>query len=90
MPQQALALANSKLSFEQAGILAAKLGGVEAAAEQFVRDAFLAVLARPVSEAERSKSMAYLERQSAASGARKARESLVHALFNRDEFVNIR
>ncbi|MBM3734690.1 MAG: DUF1553 domain-containing protein [Acidobacteria bacterium] len=90
VPQQALALANSKLSFEQAGILAAKLGGVEAAAEQFVRDAFLAVLARPVSEAERSKSMAYLERQSAASGARKARESLVHALFNRDEFVNIR
>ncbi len=90
VPQQALALANSKLGFDHARTLASKLGGTSPAPAEFVRSAFLAALARPASEVEERKSVAFLERQTSVAGAARARESLVHALFNRDEFVSIR
>ncbi|MBK9171256.1 MAG: DUF1553 domain-containing protein [Bryobacterales bacterium] len=94
-PQQALALANSTLSLEQARRLTDRLGAHPG--QEFVRRAFFAVLARPASEVEMAKSTAYLERQAALArengapdGDLRARQSLVHALFNRDEFVTIR
>jgi hypothetical protein len=83
MPQQALALANSALSLEQARILADKLAG----ASDFLGAAYLAVLSRPPSAAEREKSLAYM---TGFASAEKARASLVHALFNRNEFVTVR
>jgi hypothetical protein len=82
VPQQALALANSKLSFDESKRLAQLLGGDATPASDFVRKAFLTTLGRPASAVEEQKSLGYLERQ--------PRESLVHVLFNRDEFVSIR
>ncbi len=78
-PQQALALANSRLSLTHARMLAAKIDGVE--------DAFLRVLGRPPSREEVSLSEAFLK--SHADPAR-GRANLIHALFNRNEFVTIR
>jgi len=103
-PQQALALANSRFSFDHARTLTARLGDLAKPPAEFVREAFLAVLARPASAVELEKSAAYLERRAAlaaaaapsaadrsgVSPALQARQSLVHALFNRDEFVSIR
>jgi mono/diheme cytochrome c family protein len=82
VPQQALALANSKLSFDESKRLSKLLGGDATPASDFVRKAFLTTLGRPASAVEVEKSLAYLERQ--------PRESLIHVLFNRDEFVSIR
>lgn len=80
VPQQALALANSRLSLDSARILADRL----AASPDFVGDAFLRVLGRPPSPAEIELSRDYL-------GAGTARRALlIHALFNRNEFVTIR
>ncbi|HUQ91573.1 MAG TPA: DUF1553 domain-containing protein [Bryobacteraceae bacterium] len=99
MPQQALALANSKLSLDHAKLLAGRLGGVSTSPAEFVRAAFLTVLGRPASAVEEQKSLAYMERRAALSKEAatvgeapelRARQSLVHTLFNRDEFVSIR
>lgn len=99
VPQQALALANSKLSLDESKRLAKLLGGAATPASDFVRKAFLTTLGRPASAVEEDKSIAYLERQagllreSAAASEPaelQARQSLVRVLFNRDEFVSIR
>lgn len=82
MPQQALALANSALSLEQAKVLAANLP-----TEHFIEHAFLAVLSRPPTPPEAEKSRAYL---ASIAAPERARQSLVHALMNRNEFVTIR
>ncbi len=80
VPQQALALANSKLTLEHARVVAEQLAG----ARDFVGDAFLRVLSRPVTAAERTLSDSYL-------GAGEGRRALlIHALFNRNEFVTLR
>ncbi len=97
VPQQALALANSKLSLTQSRVLAQRLGGSERTAAQFLREAHETVLGRPPSPAETAGSLKFLERQealfqdAAAPDAKlRARENLIHALFNRNEFVTIR
>ncbi|MBL8212264.1 MAG: DUF1553 domain-containing protein [Bryobacterales bacterium] len=91
VPQQALALANSKLSLDQSRRLAETLGGTATPALQFVRQAFLTTLARPATPTEEQKSVAYLQRQAALlNDPLAARQSLVRVLFNRDEFVSIR
>ncbi len=82
MPQQALALTNSALSQQQAKVLAVKLPQ-----EDFVGRAFETVLGRAPSAAEREKSEAYL---SGSASVERGRESLIHVLFNRNEFVTIR
>jgi hypothetical protein len=80
VPQQALALANSKLTLEHARVVADQLAG----SRDFVGDAFLRVLSRPVTAAERALSDSYL-------GAGEGRRALlIHALFNRNEFVTLR
>jgi len=91
VPQQALALANSKLSLTQSRLLTKRIGGVDHAPEHFLREAFESVLGRPPSSEELTKSLNFLERQEALLHEKlRAREDLVHALFNRSEFVTIR
>lgn len=97
VPQQALALANSKLSLDHANRVTDNLGGVAKPVTEFVRAAFLTVLARPASAIEEEKSIAFLAKReslakesAADTAALRARQSFVHALFNRDEFVSIR
>ena len=107
VPQQALSLANSRLTLEQARRLAAKLP-----VDGFVGAAFEAVLNRPPSATERDDASTFLAQQTkllaepaklkpfetgvatplkpSADPAQRARENLVHVLFNLNEFVTIR
>ena len=63
VPQQALALANSKLSFTVAGLITGRLGGVSAASAKFVTTAFEAVLGRPPLAEELSLSEKFLAQE---------------------------
>ena len=97
VPQQALALANSKISQEQARLLAKSIG-FETEPAAFVKAAFETVLGRLPSADEQSIGERFLQRQpdllaslkvSAPAGAR-ARENFVHVLLNHNDFVTIR
>ncbi len=113
VPQQALALSNSEMSFTHSHLLARKISdNVGGDSNEFVAAAFERVLGREPSKAEEAESLKYLREQtrllkdpakltkfeSAAAGEvppstdppLRARESLVHVLFNRNEFVTIR
>ena len=108
-PQQALALANSKLSFTVASLLARQLGGEATPAPIFVAKVFEAVLERPPAAEELGLSLKFLEREEerfrdpenqtawkngpaseVKSPTLRAREDLVHALLNHNDFVTIR
>ncbi|SIO59266.1 Planctomycete cytochrome C [Singulisphaera sp. GP187] len=118
VPQQALALANSPIAFEQSRLLAAaisrELQSDPARADNpaFVTTAFQRVLGRAPAPEERTACETYLTEQAgrladkaglhpftsgpattvkpAADPAQRARESLVHVLFNHNDFVTIR
>jgi hypothetical protein len=108
VPQQALALANSRLSLTQSRLLAKRLGGAQRQPAEFIADAYESLLGRPASGDEAARTMQFLERQEALFQSAKAltpflpettvpidaklraREDLIHALFNRGEFVTIR
>ncbi len=113
VPQQALALSNSEMSFTQSRLLARRISGkVGDNPRDFVATAFEQVLARAPSAEEAAESLKFLEQQAALlkdstrltrfkSGqpsevpaatdpSLRARESLVHVLINRNEFVTIR
>ena len=118
VPQQALALANSTLTWEQARRLAASISSIEPSAEaatdnrQFIAVAFETILSREPTPAEITTCTEFLSQQAAlladaahltpASTAasarvkpsveprRRARENLVHTLFNHHDFVTIR
>lgn len=118
VPQQALALANSPIAFEQSRILAAsisrnlKSGPTGTDDPAFVTTAFQRVLGRAPTPEERAACENYLTEQAgrladkgglhpftsgpastvkpAADPAQRARESLVHVLFNHNDFVTIR
>jgi len=113
VPQQALALSNSEMSFTQSRLLARKISDkVGANSHEFVASAFKRVLARGPSTEEEVESLKFLQQQSlllkdstklskfksgeasevpaAADPSLRARESLVHVLINRNEFVTIR
>jgi hypothetical protein len=78
VPQQALALANSKLSRDRSRDLAAKLTASNPEPQAFARQAFETILGRPPSEQE-------------LEAAVKAKpESLIHVLFNHNDFITIR
>ena len=62
-PQQALALANSKMSFAVAGLVAGHLGGEAPADATFVQKAFEAVLGRPPSAEEPDLSQKFIEQE---------------------------
>jgi len=108
-PQQALALANSKMSFTVAALVAGHLGGEAPPAAAFVEKAFEAVLGRPPSSEELDLSQKFIEQEqerfrdpekpawqqgAAAAEAKspilRAREDLVHALLNHNDFVTVR
>jgi hypothetical protein len=82
VPQQALALTNSKLSRECADALAAKLSGLDA--EPFVTQSFLTVLGRPPTESER---IASLE---GFAALKQNRSLFLQALLNHNDFVTLR
>ena len=118
VPQQALALANSSMSFQQSRLLAAALSqrtGAEATVASnaaFVIAAFEQVLSRQPTEAERTACEKFLSDQArkfadadkltpfavgptaavkpSADPNQRARENLVHVLFNHNDFVTIR
>ncbi|MBL8214982.1 MAG: DUF1553 domain-containing protein [Bryobacterales bacterium] len=96
VPQQALALANSRLSQKVAAEIAAKLPSGNAA---LVPAAFEKILSRAPSAAERDETAKFLaeqeayyrsEAKSAGDPAARARQSLVHVLLNHNDFVTIR
>ncbi len=96
VPQQALALTNSELAMTMARTAAARLerSGPEG---DFAARAFEAVLCREPSPAERaacetmlSETIALLQRLKHPEPARRARENLVHALFNHNDFITVR
>jgi hypothetical protein len=97
VPQQALALSNSKLSLTMAGRISdrlqEKLGPVSDA--DFARVAFETVLAAaPTGEELAACAEALQEWRGLAKGrpdaARRARANLVHALLNHNDFITIR
>jgi hypothetical protein len=82
IPQQALALANSKLSREEAEALAKRLAADGAS---FAERAFERILGRPPSAPEAAAAARFLATDSGTAHA-----DLVHVLFNHNDFVTIR
>jgi hypothetical protein len=82
VPQQALALTNSKLSRECADTLARKFGELEA--EPFIIRAFLSVLGRGPTDAERAASLGGLAAFHQDKGL------FIQALLNHNDFVTLR
>jgi hypothetical protein len=114
-PQQALALANSPLSRDQARRLARDLAaslGESPDDQAFVLQAFDRMLGREPSAEEKSTCLDYLKEQArllseptklttirggsagelkaATQPSERARENLVHVLFNHNDFITIR
>ena len=94
VPQQALALANSRLVQDAAGLIAARLTAEVAANDDpaFVRQAFRTVLGTAPRDAEMAACLATLEawRKLPQATAAAARAQLVWALFNHNDFVTLR
>jgi hypothetical protein len=86
MPQQALALGNSKIALAQARSLAAKLRPVEAP-DAFLERAFELVLARAPTPEERQACAEFLRGN---DDAQRARENFALVLLNHNDFVTIR
>lgn len=89
VPQQALALSNSKLSQAVAEDVAKQLGS--AAGPKFVAAAFERVLGRAPSATELTASTQFVaEQQAHYNSEARAHQSLVHVLLNHNDFVTIR
>ncbi len=78
VPQQALALANSKLSRDLSKVLAARLSSEHKEPAAFARAAFETILGRSPSAKEME------------LAAKAQPENLVHVLFNHNDFITIR
>jgi hypothetical protein len=83
-PQQALALANSSLVEAQSKTLSARLSKEAPGDDAFVDLAFVTILSRGPSDAERRDCAEFLK------GGPRSREGLVHVLFNHNDFVTVR
>ena len=93
IPQQALALTNSKLVHDHTPAIAKRLGKPASDNAAFITAAFEQILTRPPSRAELGECEAFLQQQSTAApkdGEARARESLVRALLNQNDFLTIR
>ena len=99
VPQQALTLANSELALSMAREITARLQEQDGAVsdEEFVVAAFKLLLAKTPTEEERATCGAFLAKlhtlpavSNAAMPDVRARENLVHALINHNDFVTIR
>lgn len=82
-PHQALALANSPLTFDQSEVLAKKLASSTESEADFIEQAYLRVLAREPKSEERELCREFLQ-----EGGDKT--DLVMVLFNHSDFVTIR
>ena len=83
VPQQALALSNSKLAIEMAGKIAASISGDDAA---FAKTAFETILCRTPDPEELDTCREFLT----ALGGKSARTRLVQSLLNHNDFVTMR
>ena len=94
VPQQALALANSRLVHDAAGLIATRLSGEVPPNDDgaFVREAFRTVLGTSPNEAESVACLKTLEacRKLPQATPATARAQLVWALFNHNDFVTLR
>ena len=100
VPQQALAMANSGLVLARSKQLAETLSSrlnQHTADDEFISAAFQCILSRSPTEAERVaciSSLAHMRRslteQAQDDPTQRAREYLVHVLFNHNDFVTIR
>src|SRR5207249_1175128 len=95
VPQQALALANSKLSNDHSRALARRLAqklpsDATADAAAFITSAYEQILTRGPTERELAACQDFLAKQSKTTKPDAARASLVHALFNHNDYVTIR
>ncbi len=88
MPQQALALANSQIVLEQSRILSRSLSQKFPPQDDFIRQAFLKILARPATQEEFTTCTEFLT--SSKSPPERAREDFIVVLFNHNDFVTIR
>jgi hypothetical protein len=88
LPQQALALINSTLPYEQARLLAQRLSGEGKGVsdDALVRLAFERLLTRQPTSAELDECLAFLKEQNGVD----ARAALVHVLMNHNDFITIR
>ena len=91
VPQQALAMANSELTLNEARSLAKRLSA-EAGddTETFAGRAFERILARHPRPEELKLCREFLETKSQGISPDRARENLVTVLFNHNEFVTVR
>jgi hypothetical protein len=99
VPQQALALSNSEMTQRCGRVLATRLSANTDDAA-FVRAAFEQVLSRPPTAAEQAAAERFVARQVAlfedvnnepiTNPAGRARENLIIALFNHNDFVTVR
>ena len=93
IPQQALALTNSKLVHDHAPALVKRLGAPATDNATFITAAFEQLLTRPPSRAELKECEAFIKQSVSAlvkDGEARARESLVRALLNQNDFVTTR
>ena len=97
IPQQALALSNSRLALEQAQRLADRLSALPPEAVRLVEAGFEVVLSRPVEETELARCVEFLATQAqalrqsgVADAERRAAGNLIHVLLNHNDFVTIR
>lgn len=98
IPQQALALTNSKLVHDHAGALVKRITDsmecfIESLSDaNFINAAFQQILARSPSVEERAECEAYLKQGVPVpkEGESRARESLVRALLNQNDFLTVR
>jgi len=93
IPQQALALTNSKLVHDHAPAIAKRLGAPASDNAAFITAAFEQILTRPPPRAELAECEAFLAKQSNAvpkDGEARARESFVRALLNQNDFLTVR
>jgi hypothetical protein len=92
VPQQALALSNSKIihrcSGQAAKRIAQRAGKRD---EEFIAGAFMALLSRPPVQREVAAALRFLEKQrKLIDDEPLVRESLIRVLFNHNDFVTIR
>jgi mono/diheme cytochrome c family protein len=91
VPQQALALSNSKLVHASCSQVAARIAKNATNSREFIKAAFETVLSRSPIEKEVSATLKFLDRQRAVvKDESKVKESLLRVLFNHNDFVTIR
>jgi mono/diheme cytochrome c family protein len=87
VPQQALALVNSRLVHDASGRIATKLSADQPDDAAFIRRAFASVLGMTASDAEVAASSRALAAWRQLPDGAAARAHLIWALFNHDDFV---